>query len=99
MKKLTEFGERVVTLAAGAQGLRGLMPVTCKVTAAADNPNNLPMVDFVASDGTLDRYEEVVDPKGWQLENYRRNPVFQNSHQYGDILHTLGKATVTEVRP
>jgi hypothetical protein len=32
------------------------------------------------------------------LENYLRNPVFQNSHQYGDILFTLGKALVTEIR-
>ncbi len=30
--------------------------------------------------------------------NYRRNPVFQNAHQYGDIIFTLGKALVTEVR-
>ena len=29
---------------------------------------------------------------------YRRNPVFQNAHNYGDILFTLGKALVTEVR-
>jgi HK97 family phage prohead protease len=56
------------------------------------------ILDFVASDATLDRYAEIIDPAGWQLENYRRNPVFQNSHQYGDILFTLGKALITEVR-
>jgi hypothetical protein len=32
------------------------------------------------------------------LDTYRRNPVFQNAHQYGDIIFTLGKALVTEVR-
>src|SRR5205085_1677013 len=35
---------------------------------------------------------------GWQIGNYQRNPVFQNAHQYGDIIFTLGKAIITEVR-
>jgi hypothetical protein len=46
----------------------------------------------------LDRYHEVIEPAGWRLESYRRNPVFQNAHNYGDILFTLGKALCTEVR-
>ena len=58
----------------------------------------LPVLDFVASDETLDRYGEIICAAGWRLESYRRNPVFQNAHQYGDILFTLGKALVTEVR-
>jgi uncharacterized protein len=56
------------------------------------------MLDFVASTATLDRYHEVIEPAGWRLESYRRNPVFQNAHNYGDILFTLGKALLTEVR-
>ena len=55
-------------------------------------------LDFVASTATLDRYHEVIEPAGWRLDSYRRNPVFQNAHNYGDILFTLGKALVTEVR-
>ncbi|HVV01856.1 MAG TPA: hypothetical protein VHH88_10875 [Verrucomicrobiae bacterium] len=75
-------------------------PSTCLRTipveiASSSPPNTL---DFIASDATLDRCDEVIDPAGWQLDNYRRNPVFQNSHQYGDILFTLGKALITEVR-
>ena len=57
-----------------------------------------PFFDFIASDETLDRYDEVISPTGWKLENYQRNPVFQNAHKYGDIIFTLGKALVTEVR-
>ena len=60
--------------------------------------SSLPVLDFVASDETLDRYGEVICAAGWRLDSYRRNPVFQNAHQYGDILFTLGKALVTEVR-
>jgi hypothetical protein len=56
------------------------------------------VLDFIASNETLDRYREVIVASGWRLENYRRNPVFQNAHQYGDILFTLGKALITEVR-
>jgi phage head maturation protease len=55
-------------------------------------------LDFIASTATLDRYHEVIEPAGWRLESYRRNPVFQNAHNYGDILFTLGKALCTEVR-
>jgi HK97 family phage prohead protease len=56
------------------------------------------VLDFVVSDETLDRYNEVIVASGWKLDNYLRNPVFQNSHQYGDIIYTLGRALTTEVR-
>src|SRR6516225_5251621 len=56
------------------------------------------VLDFIASTATVDRYHEIIEPSGWRLESYRRNPVFQNAHNYGDILFTLGKALVTEVR-
>jgi len=61
-------------------------------------PENSSCLDFVASDETLDRTDEIISATGWRLEAYRRNPVFQNAHQYGDIIFTLGKALVTEVR-
>src|SRR4051812_47415368 len=57
-----------------------------------------PILDFVASTATLDRYHEIIEPAGWRLDSYRKNPVFQNAHNYGDILFTLGKALLTEVR-
>jgi HK97 family phage prohead protease len=56
------------------------------------------VLDFIVSDETLDRYNEVIVASGWKLDNYVRNPVFQNSHQYGDIIYTLGRALITEVR-
>ena len=55
-------------------------------------------LDFIASTATLDRYREIIEPAGWRLDAYRKNPVFQNAHNYGDILFTLGKALTTEVR-
>ena len=59
---------------------------------------SLPILDFIASNETLDRYDEIICAEGWRLDNYRRNPVFQNAHQYGDIIFTLGKPLLTEVR-
>ncbi len=75
-------------------GLRSLVQVEVREAGGAE-PATL---DFVASTATLDRYHEVIEPSGWRLEAYRKNPVFQNAHNYGDILFTLGKALVTEVR-
>lgn len=66
-----------------------------RIAAASEPPATL---DFLASNETLDRYGEVLSAEGWRLEHYRRNPVFQNAHQYGDVLFTLGRALITEVR-
>ena len=75
-------------------GLRSLLEVKVRDADGA-SPATL---DFVASTATLDRYQEIIEPCGWRLDSYRRNPVFQNAHNYGDVLFTLGKALVTEVR-
>src|SRR5215471_10085662 len=80
-------------------GLRSLLQVEVReagVTAGGGGTGAT--LDFIASTATLDRYHEVIEPAGWRLESYRRNPVFQNAHNYGDILFTLGKALTTEVR-
>lgn len=87
-----EFGERLSTLSTGAVGLRGTVPM--KMTPHATDADVLHML---ASDGTLDRYQEVIDPAGWQLDSYLKNPVIQNAHNYGDIIHTIGRAEKTWV--
>jgi hypothetical protein len=66
--------------------------------SSPDTRHSSPILDFVASTEALDRYDEIIAADGWRLDNYRRNPVFQNAHQYGDIIFTLGKALITEVR-
>ncbi len=84
----------LIALNDGRSGLRSLVEVQVREADGA-SPATL---DFVASTATLDRYHEVIEPGGWRLEAYRKNPVFQNAHNYGDILFTLGRALVTEVR-
>lgn len=88
-----DFTGRTVTLSTGAVGLRVQLPV--KATPIADQAD---VLDMTASNETLDRYHEIIKADGWQLDNYRKNPVVQNSHQYGDVLFTLGKALSTAVK-
>lgn len=90
-----EFGERLVSLRSGEAGLRGGLRVSA--SAPADCAGEA-VVDFVSSDETLDRYDEVICASGWALARYLKNPVFQDSHDYSTILRTIGKAVVTEVR-
>jgi uncharacterized protein len=58
-----------------------------------------PILEFIVSTGSVDRYQEVIDPMGWRLENYLKNPVFQNAHRYNDVMFTLGRALETRVVP
>src|SRR6516164_11572670 len=71
------------------------MNSTCHPTSET---SRILSIEFVCSTGVVDRYGEIISADGWRLDNYRRNPVFQNAHQYGDIIFTLGKALITEVR-
>jgi HK97 family phage prohead protease len=73
-------------------------PSTSDPAASRDGSRSDATLDFIVSDETLDRYNEVIVASGWKLDNYVRNPVFQNSHQYGDIIYTIGRALTTEVR-
>src|SRR5437867_1584976 len=97
---LDDFGSRLVTLCDGRPGLRGGLQVDIREPSEAQlsTSDSEPVLDFIASSETLDRYEEIISANGWRLDNYQRNPVFQNAHQYGDIIFTLGKALLTEVR-
>lgn len=45
---------------------------------------------FVASTAAPDRDGDTIDPAGWQLENYRKNPVFLWAHNYSRL--PLGRA-------
>lgn len=40
------------------------------------------VIRFKASDDSLDRHQEVILPKGWNLENYIKNPVVMEFHDY-----------------
>lgn len=39
--------------------------------------------DFVISDGSLDRHGTRINPKGWELSNFKRNPIALFGHSSG----------------
>jgi HK97 family phage prohead protease/HK97 family phage major capsid protein len=46
-------------------------------TAAGKRPGSL---RYVLSDATVDRYGDTIDPGGWQLEWFRKNPIALFNH-------------------
>lgn len=46
---------------------------------------------FTISTASVDRDGDTIDPKGWMLDNYRKNPVVLFGHDYSSL--PVGKAT------
>lgn len=44
----------------------------------------------VGSDDSLDRHGDRINPKGWDLENFKKNPVIMLNHNYSQF--PIGKA-------
>lgn len=50
-------------------------------------------VEFVASDETLDSYQEIVRVPGWRFTHFAKNAPFVDSHDYSSITKLLGQVT------
>lgn len=87
------FGARLVKLHTGATGLRGAL--RCEVRDVA---GDAPVMDFIASDETVDRYNECIKADGWELENFRANPVIPDCHDYSSVARVLGRAQSIQVK-
>ena len=55
-------------------------------------PNTKEKVSFVASSATPDRYGDIIDQKGWILENYKKNAVVLLNHDSNQL--PIGKGNV-----
>jgi uncharacterized protein len=51
-------------------------------------------LEFVGSTGHVDRYGDVIEVEGWDLKNYKKNPVFLWAHDYRQP--PVGKALKVE---
>jgi len=49
------------------------------------------IVDYVASDETLDSYKEIIRAEGWRFTNFQKNAPFVDSHDYSTIKNQVGK--------
>lgn len=67
--------------------------IYCKalLTAIKAGDGGRPVYTFQASTETVDRQGEVVDQNGWELDNYLKNPVVLDSHQYQGIENIVGR--------
>ena len=66
---------------------------TATITKAASEASSRTMT-FVASDETVDRYGDIIRASGWDLSNYRQNPVLLFGHDSSAV--PIGK--VPDVR-
>jgi HK97 family phage prohead protease len=84
--------ENAILLGCGEVGVRGGLAVTVERVAG-----DRPILRFVASDETLDRYGEVVRLAGWDLTRYRQNPVVVDTHDYSSVSKILGRSVAVEI--
>jgi hypothetical protein len=65
--------------------LRRSMTVVPKIISEKEG-----LVDYVASNETLDSYNEVISAKGWRFTRFAKNAPFVDSHNYWSIDKLLG---------
>jgi hypothetical protein len=56
------------------------------------------LVEYVASDETLDSYREIIRANGWKFSRFQKNAPFVDSHNYGSLDKLLGKVVDFAVR-
>ena len=61
-----------------------------------EHDDNERTIRFIASDETVDRYGDVVSVKGWQLANYKKNPIFLWGHDYAAPIGRVTKIGVED---
>src|SRR5690348_5156488 len=52
---------------------------TIQKSFAAPPPGDDPL-EYVMSDGTVDRVGDIIEPRGWQIENFKKNPIALFNH-------------------
>lgn len=62
----------------------------------ADGKADSRQLTFIASDETVDRYGDIVRADGWQLDNFRKNPVILWGHDHYAL--PIGKALDIDVK-
>jgi hypothetical protein len=65
--------------------------ITARVAAVGDDRS----VQFTISSGSLDRYNSTINQDGWQLDNFKRNPVVLWCHD--DTIPAIARAENTAV--
>ena len=56
------------------------------------------IVEYVASDESIDHDGEIVRAKGWKFTHFKKNAPFVDNHDYSSIDKLLGKVIAFEVK-
>jgi len=60
------------------------MSAVYKASVSDQGPN----LEFVLSDATMDSYGDIVDPNGWELARFRKNPIALFGHSASNPIGT-----------
>jgi HK97 family phage prohead protease/HK97 family phage major capsid protein len=71
-----------------------MAPMIKKVTLAAVTRISSDELEFVLSDDTVDRYGDIIDPAGWVLNNFKKNPIALFNHNSNFPIGTWTKVRV-----
>lgn len=56
------------------------------------------LVDYIASDESIDAHREIVSAKGWRFNRFSKNAPFVDSHNYWSVASLLGRVESYEVK-
>ena len=70
------------------------LPYYVEKAASVEPGDEERTLTFVASDETVDRYGDVINADGWQLAEFRKNPVFLWLHSYAAPIGKVEKVHV-----
>lgn len=72
-------------------GTERIMPVWCSFRAAEGATAEKPILTVVGTDGSEDRHGSVINPDGWEIDAYMRNPVVLWQHGENSDHPPVGK--------
>lgn len=70
----------------GTTGLRATLAAEVRVIGEKEG-----LVEYIASDETIDSYREIIRVDGWRFDLFQKNAPFVDSHSYHSIEKQLGK--------
>jgi hypothetical protein len=75
-----------ILLSNGLAGFRATLAAEFRVIGAKEG-----LVEYIASDETIDSYREIIRVDGWKFDNFQKNAPFVDTHNYGSIEKLLGE--------
>lgn len=87
---MSEFMDYAAWRRAAREGQAPQAAVLRKETDARGTAAEDRRIEFTFSTGAVDRMKDTIDPKGWDLRNYRRNNVLLYGHSYTSL--PIGRA-------